>query len=183
MFFKKIKNLGTSVIEGAFELALSTFGFMSKFTQTAQNLKVTVKVESTVDVADGRKKIATLALKTFKDLFTDKKRCDTKGPINIHDLLFTICIQNEKITVIATSQYIDNAGPKGEIGDVFRDFIEYANEVIEEKYTAFTIDHEELLSLNDTQRVHVLSEMFESKLRKVFFAVLVKKFIAEVGKK
>lgn len=180
MFFKKF-------VEPAFEIALKAFSAVGHLGKTAKDLKISVKINNLVETRDPLRKLSLLAEQTWLDLFDDKKRCQLEGlPINVApDLLLTIERVERGLSIKAESEYLDKKdAPKSEIGESLKEFIDDANELIDE---VFGRDRTLLIETNvsekpKTKQILVLSEFFEQRISKIFFAVLVKKFVAEVSK-
>jgi len=177
---KIFKKIG----EKAFEAMLAVFAGVSNFTQAAKDLKVSVKIDNTVDPEDSNSKVAVLAKDTWTDLFAEKKRCQLDGAINTPDLTFAIAAKDGKLTVVVQSAYLEKTNPETELGKAFKQFIEDANETIDhifDRDRSLNLD-EKIASASPTMQVHQLSEFFEDKLEKIFFSVLVHKFSTLISK-
>lgn len=183
---KSIKKALKNGMEITFEIALQAFSAVGTLGKVAKELKVSVKIQNMVETKDPLRKFSILAENTWLDLFDDKKRCQLKGfPINTTpDLLLTINSAGGKLSILTQSEYLKKTDPKTEISEAFKEFIDDANEIIDEIFNrdrSLIID-ETIIASNKTKQVNELTEFFEHKISKLFFAVMVKKFIAEVSK-
>jgi len=181
-----LKNFLKGLIEDAFELLLKTLSSIGKITDAARDIKVSVKVQHLIDDGHHLRSIADKAKETWEHLFAEKSRCQLEGqPINIpSDITFTICEKDGKLMVTVESQYLEEKEVKSELREAVKDFVEETNEFLDDlldRDRSLTIDPE-LISKTSTRQVHDLSEFFDKKLRKIFFAVLVRKFVAEISK-
>jgi hypothetical protein len=179
MFFNKLA-------ESAFEIALKAISVFGHIGKVAKEITVTVKVKNLVEPNDPLRKLSLSAEKVWIDLFYDKKRCQMDGlPINATlDLLVSIVSDGKKLTVKVESPYLGDSTPSTEIGEAFKEFIQEANQIIDEGFgrdRSLTIDGV-LGKEVKTKQVLKLSKFFEVRLSKVFFAIMVKKFVAEVSK-
>ncbi|MEI7513667.1 MAG: hypothetical protein WCJ74_03555, partial [bacterium] len=88
------------------------------------------------------------------------------------------------LSISIESEYLEKSAPKTEIGEEFQEFIEDANEIIDETFgrDRSLLIESSVASLAKTKQVLRLSEFFETRIGRMFFAVLVKKFVAEVSK-
>jgi hypothetical protein len=179
MFIKKF-------IEQAFEIALKAFSAVGHLGKVAKELKVTVRINNLVDTKDPLRRLSLLAESTWLDLLDDKKRCQLDGfPINVApDILLTIKSKERGLSISVESEYLEKSDPKTEIGEAFQEFIEDANEIIDETFgrDRSLLIEGSVASLAKTNQVLRLSEFFETRISRMFFAVLVKKFVAEVSK-
>ncbi|MFZ2151332.1 MAG: hypothetical protein WAZ12_01420 [Candidatus Absconditicoccaceae bacterium] len=179
MFFKKF-------VESAFEIALRAFSAVGHLGKVAKDLKVTVRINNLVETKDPLRKLSLLAESTWLDLLDDKKRCQLDGfPINtVPDILLTIKTVERGLSISVESEYLEKSEPKTEIGEAFREFIDDANEIIDEAFgrDRSLLIETEVASFAKTKQVLRLNEFFEVRISRMFFAVLVKKFVAEVSK-
>ena len=179
MFVKKF-------VEAAFEIALKAFSAVGKLGEVAKNLKVTVKVQNLVETKDPLRTLSLLAEQTWLDLLDDKKRCQLDGfPINSKpDVMITITSVERGLSIKFESDYLDKEAPKTEIGESFKEFIDDANAIIDETFgrDRSLIIEKSVRSESKTKQILILNDFFEVRINKMFFAVLVKKFVAEVGK-
>ncbi len=179
MFFKKF-------VEAAFEIALKAFSAVGNLGKFAKELTVSVKVQNLVETKDPLRKLSLLAESTWIDLFDDKTRCQMDGfPINSKlDLIVSLVSAGDKLVVKVESPYLEDSNPSTEIGEAFKEFIEDANQIIDEGFgrdRSLTIDGSVSNDVK-TKQVLKLNDFFEIRLSKLFFAVMVKKFVAEIGK-
>lgn len=175
--FKKIK-------EQAFEIALKTFAAIGNLGQVARNLKVSVKVQNLVETQDDLRKLSILAERTWLELLAEKKRCQIDGfPINIEpDIIFTIKSVEKGLSISTKSKYLKKTTPTDEGNSTFQEFVDDANKIIDEvlgRDRSWIIE-KTMVSEGKTRQVLTLTEFFEAKISKIFFAVLIKKFITEV---
>lgn len=181
---KDIKKIVKKAKEGTFEIVLKGLTGANRFTGTAKKLKVSVLVNNAVEKKDPNRALSLLATRTWLDLFAEKKRCQLNGPINTNDLILTLCVVDGKITVTVQSEYLKGEGPKSEIASAFQEFLDNANAVIDDIFSrdrSLTLD-EKISSFSKTKQVNELTDFFEHKLSKIFFAVLVRKFATEISK-
>lgn len=181
-----IRKIVKKAKEGTFEIVLKGLTGANRFTGVAKKLKISVLINNAVEKKDPNRAIALLATRTWGDLFAEKKRCQLNGPINTNDLVFTIAVVDGKVTVTVQSDYLlsEAEGPKSDIAIAFQEFIDNANAVIDDILTrdrSLTLD-EAIASFTKTKQVNQLTDFFEQKLSKVFFAVLVRKFATEISK-
>lgn len=180
MFFKKF-------VEPAFEIALKAFSAVGHLGKVAKELKVSVKINNLVETKDPLRKLSLLAEQTWLDLFDDKKRCQLEGlPINaIPDILLTIESVERGLSIKFESEYMDKKDDsKSEIAESLKEFIDDANELIDQIFgrdRSLLID-KLIAEQPKTKQILHLNEFFETRMSKIFFAVLVKKFVAQVSK-
>ena len=177
MFIKKF-------LEEAFEIALKALSKVGHIGQVAKDLKVTVKITNLVETKDPLRGLSILAESTWLDLFDDKKRCQLDGFDTAPDILLTIKTVDRGLSIVLESEHLKQEAPKTEIGEAFKEFIADANEIIDE---TFGLDRSLLIenSIADatkTKQVLHLNEFFKVRISRMFFAVLVKKFVAEASK-
>ncbi len=179
-----MKTLVKNLLEGAFEAILSGFSALGQFAGKAKEIKVSVKVNNLVERKDPLKQVSGYAENIFNDRFEEKKRCQLDGPVNTVDLQFTITASEGKLIFTVKSDYLQkNTAASPEIKEAFEQFITDANEVIDELLGIHL--HELSIDLNSMSKTHQfikLNQFFEEKLSRIFFAVLVKKFITEISK-
>lgn len=184
---KKIKKVVKGGIEAAFEMALKIFAAVANLGQVAKDLKVTVRLQNLVDTKDTSRPLSLLVEKTWLDLLDDKKRCQLDDfPINVQaDLTIKIQPAEKGLCIQLESDYLKKEDLKTELGEAFQEFLDAANETIDEilhRDKSLTIDVS-LAKKNKTKQVIELKDFFDNNINKALFAVLVKKFVAEVSKK
>lgn len=180
----EIKGIYRKAKDTAFDLALSALTGISKVSTAAKKLKVSVRINNAVKAGDTNRKVALLAQKTWTDLLSEKATCKLDGAINTTDLVITIQVVDKKLCISAESEYLKKSDPTGEVSIAFKEFIDSANEVVDEitgRDRSLNLD-ESLGTYNNTKQVNTLTSFFNNKIDKIFFAVKVKKFVAEVGK-
>ena len=179
MFIKKF-------IEQAFEFSLKALAGISNIGNTAKTLKVSVKVQNLVETNTPLRKLSILSENIWLDLLEDKKRCQLEGlAINaVPDLLITIKSTEKGLAIGIESKYFKKEDPESEIGKAFKEFIDDANEIIDETFgrDRSLVIEASVAEATKTKQMLKLNEFFETKINKMFFAVLVKKFVAEIGK-
>lgn len=181
-----IKNFFKNLREETFEFFLKTLSSVGKITDAARDIKVSIKVQHLIEDGHHLKSIADKAKETWENLFSERSRCQLESqPVNLaSDLTFTICEEAGKLVVKVESQYLEEKEVKSEFRQAMEEFVEETNEFLDDlldRDRSLTID-ETLVSSNSTKQVQALSDFFDKKLRKIFFAVLVRKFIAEINK-
>lgn len=181
-----IKNFLKNLREEAFEFFLKTLSSVGKITDAAKDIKVSVKIQNLIDNGHHFKNLSDKSKETWEHLFSERSRCQLEGqPANLpSDITFTICEEAGKLIVKVESQYLEEKEVKSEFRQALEEFAEESKEFLDElldRDRSLTID-ETLVSVNSTKKVQGLSEFFDKKLRKIFFAVLVRKFIAEINK-
>lgn len=179
MIFKKF-------VEAAFEIALKAFSAVGHLGQVAKELKVSVKVQNIVDTKDPLRKLSLLAESTWLDLLDDKKRCQL-GDLStntVPDMLISISTVERGLLITVESPYLVTSEPKTEIAEAFAEFIEDANQIIDESFgrDRSLLIEKSVASDKKTKQVLRLNEFFEVRISKMFFAIMVKKFVAEVNK-
>jgi hypothetical protein len=179
-------NVFKKLFEEAFELLLKTLSSVGKITDAARDIKVSVRIQNLIEDDHKFKPLADKAKQTWTNLLEEKSRCQLEGlAVNVPaDLTFTICEEDGDLVVKIDSQYLQEKEAQGEFGQVLKEFIEETNKFLDEllnRNRSLTIDVD-LASANETKQVYKLCDFFQDKLRKVFFSVLVRKFISEVGK-
>jgi hypothetical protein len=180
-------NIFKKFAEESFERMLKVFSGIANWAETAKNLKVSVKIQNLVETKSPVRKLTILAENTWVDLFDDKKRCRMEGiPVNVApDLLISITETDGNLEIKVESEYLV-AQEKSEVAEVFEDFIETANKILDEVFgrerKSLTINGS-LATASKTKQILELSEFFEEKLERAFFAVLTKKFAVQAKKK
>ena len=168
-------------------MALKIFASVANLGQIARDLKITVRIQNLVDTKDRFRPLSLLVEKTWIDIMDDKNRCQLDGfPVNVQaDLTIKIQSAENGLCIELESEYLQKGDPKTELGEAFQEFLDEANEFIDE------ITHREksliieasLANKNKTKQVIELKDFFDNNINKALFAVLVKKFVAEVSKK
>lgn len=179
MFIKKF-------VEQAFEIALKAFSAVGHLGNVAREIKVTVRINNLVETKDPLRKLSLLAESTWMELLDDKRRCQLDGfPINsVPDITLTITSLTKGLSIKFESEYLEKKEPQSEIGEAFQEFIDDANEIIDETFgrDRSLLIETEVSKFAKTKQVLRLNEFYETRISKMFFAVLVKKFVAEVTK-
>lgn len=181
---KELEKFVKKAKDATFDLALSALKGVNKVSSAAKKLKISVRINNAVAKKDPHRKVALLAEKVWTDLFSEKNHCNLNGPINTTDLVITLQVVDKKLCISAESEYLIKSDPTGEVSIAFKEFVDAANEVIDEvsgRDRSLNVD-ESLSGYNNTKQVNVLTSFFNNKIEKIFFAVKVKKFVAEISK-
>ena len=176
-----IKNF----LEQTFEVTLKALSKINNLGKVSEELKVSVALENTVETSNPLRKLSLLAEKTWIDLLSEKKRFELSQPNkeNSANIVISITSSQEGLCIKTKSIYFIKTDPTSDVGKAFKEFIDGANETINETFgkKKELIIKNELSEKSKTKQILELTKFFEEKIRKILFAVLIKKFSDEVS--